>query len=432
MITPVADWQAAVAAHPIRPLDVAALGRLVVVSAHPDDETLAVGGLMHAAGGPVHAAEKIELVVATDGEGAFPELDSRGRADLARVRRRELADALAELGLGGIRVHRLGLPDSALEAGVLADALRPLLAGADAVLAPWTGDPHPDHAAAGHAAAAAAPPDATVWAYPIWMWPWLRPDDPSVPWAAAYSHRMDGDARAVKRAAVARFGSQLRPGPDGQAPILSGAVLEHFDTGVEVVFRRPRAGGAPRARFDALYSGGDGDPWETRTSWYERRKRDVLLACLPRERYRHAAEPGCGPGELTVELAARCDRVDASDFATAAVEQARSATAALPGVTVTDRALPDPGTLPDGIDLAVLSEVLYYLADDDLERTVDRLAAALGAGGDVVLAHWSGDWPADAPRDAAATHAVLLDDLRFTPLVEHTDDGFLLHVLRRR
>lgn len=191
-------------------------------------------------------------------------------------------------------------------------------------------------------------------------------------------------------------------------------------------------GGTPLARFDELYATAGGDPWNTRTSWYERRKRAVLLACLPRERYRNGAEPACGPGALTVELATRCDRLTASDFAEVAVGQARSATAGLAGVTVTRCALPGAEALPGGIDLAVLSEVLFYLADDDLTATVDRLATALEPGGDVVAVHWSGDWPSDAPRDAAATHRVLLDDPRFALLAEHRDDGFLLHVLRRR
>ncbi|WP_300014205.1 PIG-L family deacetylase [Pseudonocardia sp.] len=121
-ITTPGEWAEALAQRPPRPLDPGSLGRVVVVSAHPDDETLAVGGLMRA----VHAAGgEVELVVATDGEAAFPELDSRGRADLRRVRRRELDDALRVLGLGSVRVHRLGMPDSALDADALAGTLAP-------------------------------------------------------------------------------------------------------------------------------------------------------------------------------------------------------------------------------------------------------------------------------------------------------------------
>lgn len=425
--TPQADWRAALAAHPPRPLDPAAFDRLVVVAAHPDDETLAVGGLM----GAVHAAGgDVELVVATDGEAAFPGLDAAGRAELARTRRRELDTALAAQGLGDIPVYRLGMPDSALDAVALAEALAPLLRDADAYFAPWTGDPHPDHAAAGRAAAAAAPVTAHGFGYPIWMWAWLTPDDPSIPWPHAFAHPLDDAARAAKRHAVTCFASQLAAGPGGEPPIVGPAVLPYFDTGEEIVFRVPRTGGAPLTRFDELYAEDGGDPWETRTAWYERRKRAVLLACLPAERYRFAAEPACGTGELTRELAACCDRLVASDFSDSAVAQTVEATAGLAHVEVSRLALPDPATLPAGIDLAVLSEVLYYLSADDLARTVDRVADALEPGGDVVLVHWNG-WPAEAPRDAAAAHRALLDDPRFETLVDHVDEEFLLHVVRR-
>lgn len=422
-----ARWDPLTTAHPPRPLDPGSLGRVVVVAAHPDDETLAVGGLMRA----VHeAGGQVELVVATDGEAAFPALDDAGRAELRRVRAGELDAALAAQGLGDIPVHRLRMPDSALDADALAQVLAPLLRDADAYLAPWAGDPHPDHAAAGRAAAAAAPVTCHGWGYPIWMWVHSATDDPSIPWRHAFAVDLDDDARAAKRRAVSCFASQLGPGPGGEPPIVPPGVRAHFDTGREVVFRVPRPGGAPRSRFDELYAEEGGDPWETHTSWYELRKRAVLLACLPARRYRHAAEPACGTGALTRELAARCDRLDASDFSPSAVEQTVAATAGLDHVEVAGLTLPDAAALPDGIDLAVLSEVLYYLSDEDLARTVDRLADALELGGDVVLVHWDG-WPAEAPRDAAATHRILVDDPRFEPLVEHVDEEFLLHVLRR-
>lgn len=52
-------------------------------------------------------------------------------------------------------------------------------------------------------------------------------------------------------------------------------------------------------------------------------------------------------------------------------------------------------------------------------------------GGDLVVVHWR-EWPAEAPADAASVHRRVCDDDRFVPLVEHVDDGFLLHVVRRR
>ena len=64
---------------------------------------------------------------------------------------------------------------------------------------------------------------------------------------------------------------------------------------------------ADRAYFDQLYAGGQ-DPYGVHARWYEARKRAVLMASLPRRRYRQAYEPGRGAAALTLELAMRCDR----------------------------------------------------------------------------------------------------------------------------
>jgi hypothetical protein len=60
--------------------------------------------------------------------------------------------------------------------------------------------------------------------------------------------------------------------------------------------------------FEAIYAA-DPDPWQVESSWYERPKLAVLLACLPRERYRTGWEPGCGIGVATAALAHRVDRL---------------------------------------------------------------------------------------------------------------------------
>jgi SAM-dependent methyltransferase len=352
------------------------------------------------------------------------------RRELGVVRRAELAAALEVLGLAEVPVHWLGLPDSALHehADALQQALEPLLADADAYLAPWPGDPHPDHRAAGAAAAAAAPVTAHGWSYPIWTWAWTEPDDPAVPWERARVVALDEPARAIRHRAVACFASQVGPGPDGSPPVLAAGLLEHVDRDIDLLFREPRAHSAPVERFAVLYDDGQ-DPWET-DSWYERRKRGVVLASLPREHYRTAFEPGCGTGELTLDLADRCRQVLASDPVPAAVERARSLCRDAPNADVAVAALPDavPG---DVVDLVVFSEILYYLSDAALEATLDRTLTALEQGGDVVVVHWRG-WPAEAPRDAAATHRVLCARPELDVLLEHTDEEFLLHVLRRR
>lgn len=418
-----AAWAGALDRHRPPKFDPAAHDRVVVVSAHPDDETLGAGGVVRA----LHlAGADLSIVVATDGEAAYPGLDARARAELGRARRVELGEALAAQGLSDVPVTWLGLPDSGLDArgDELREALAPVLKDADAWLAPWSGDPHPDHRAAGLAAAAAAPVTAHGWSYPIWMWAWLDADDPSIPWARARSVPVDAAARAARRAGVECFTSQVRPGPDGSPPVLAAGLLDHLDRAVDLVFREPRAASAPVERFESLYA--DGDPWDA-GSWYERRKRAIVLASLPRAHYRHGFEPGCGAGELSAGLAERCDRLDSSDPVPEAVTRAR---AGRPDAHVEVAALPDG--VPDGpLDLVVFSEVLYYLDDAAVAATLDRVLAAAAPGADVVAVHWLG-WPAEAPRDATATHRLLGARPELELLVEHVDEDFLLHVFRRR
>lgn len=97
--TPPWRWSQALAERAVPPFDPGHYGRLVVVAAHPDDETLGVAGTLRAAR---RAGAVITLVVATDGESAYPSFGPGARAELAQARRAELHAA-----------HRLwvGIPD---------------------------------------------------------------------------------------------------------------------------------------------------------------------------------------------------------------------------------------------------------------------------------------------------------------------------------
>jgi LmbE family N-acetylglucosaminyl deacetylase len=427
-VTPESAWRQWLGSPELRPFPEEDHGHAVVVAAHPDDETLGASGLiqrLHERG------TTVGLVVATDGEGAFPRLSPEDKAELGRTRRRELRESLRAQGLGEVDVHRLGLPDSGLtdHAAELAERLTPLLADADVCLVPWPDDPHPDHHTAGEVALRVAPVTAHRWSYPIWMWHWLRPDDPRIPRSRGFVHRLTDERRRRKAAGVSAFESQLKPGPDGSEAILASTMVEHFERGVEVVFRQPPERSAPLARFADLY--GDGaDPWGVTTSCYERRKRAIALASLPRERYGLAVEPACGVGALTAELAARCDRVIAFDPVPAAVRAARRSLSTLSTVEISQGVL--PADLPtEPTDLVVFSEILYYLGDADLAATVDGAVAALRPGGHLLAVHWL-PWAAEAPRDGMAAHRFLLARSGLAPAVEHVDQEFVLHVLIRR
>ena len=191
--------------------------------------------------------------------------------------------------------------------------------------------------------------------------------------------------------------------------------------------RRP----ATAADFDDMFAADD-DPWAYRTAWYERRKRAVTLAALPRERYRLAWEPACAIGVLTAELATRADRVVASDASPRAV-----ALAALPPdvagrVDLSVAQLPAAPPIPPGTaDLVVLSEILYYLDDADRARTVELARDVLAPGGDLVAVHWL-PRADDAHTSGGPVHAWLQSLPGWTGLVHHDDEAFVLDVLRRR
>ena len=410
----------------IRAFDTTLYRRVVVVAAHPDDETLGASGVLQAL--HQHGC-RVDVVVASDGEAAFPVLGTEERAELGRRRRHELTESLQEQGLGDSEVHWLGLPDSGLSDHVdeLVAALRELLADADCCLLPWPHDPHPDHSVVGKAALSAAPVTAHCWSYPIWMWHWTAEESAEIPWRHAHRHTLSDAELGRKSAGIKAFVSQLERGPDGSDPILPSDVLEHFMRDSEVLFREPRRQSAPLDRFRELYATSP-DPWRTTDSWYERRKRAVLLAALPSERYRHAVEPACGVGALTAQLAMRADKVHAFDAVPKAVQATRKL--GVPNITATEALL--PGGFPDeSADLVVLSEILYYLSDEDLRKTVDNAITCLAPGGDLVLAHWR-PWAPEATRDAAEAHELVAGRPELTTLVEHRDEEFLLHVLRRR
>jgi LmbE family N-acetylglucosaminyl deacetylase len=206
--------------------------RVVVLAAHPDDEILGVGALLATFSRRHH---KIVMVWATDGEASHPGSTVMTPATLRRRRREESRRALARLGVVPVASHHLGLPDGGLAAG--SDALRQQLAAivcpGDLVLAPWSGDGHPDHEAIG---AAASQPGTTTWHYPIWMWHWAEPADDRVPWQRL-SVVPVADVGA-KADAIGMFTSQTEPiGPAPEdAPVLPPHVVARFVRPCEWVF----------------------------------------------------------------------------------------------------------------------------------------------------------------------------------------------------
>lgn len=210
--------------------------RLVVVAPHPDDESLGVGGLLHdriAAGGGA------SLIALTDGEGSHPRSQRWPAAALIRARRTERHEAMRRLGAADIAMHAAHLPDGGLARHErdAAAFIQARLCPGDRVLATWRLDGHPDHEAAGRAAAAAcAAAGAALIEYPVWAWHWARPGDVRLPWTRMRRIALSAAARDAKAAALGTFASQLEPDPStGEPAVLGVHVLERFGRAYETV-----------------------------------------------------------------------------------------------------------------------------------------------------------------------------------------------------
>ena len=151
----------------------------------------------------------------------------------------------------------------------------------------------------------------------------------------------------------------------------------------------------PQAYFDGVYRDDD-DPWGFDSAWYERRKYDLTVAALPRERYRRAVEPGCANGALTERLRDRCDQVDAYDLLEGPVGRARERLGDTNGVHVEQAAFPEHWPQGTG-DLVVWSEVAYYLTQPGRDTAADGLQRYLEPGGHLVCVHYT--LPTNYPMD---------------------------------
>ena len=183
------------------------------------------------------------------------------------------------------------------------------------------------------------------------------------------------------------------------------------------------------AYFESIYRDNI-DPYGLRNRWYEQRKRAALMAALPRPRYGRAFEPGCGAAELTVELAARCDWLLASDFSESAVAAAFERTRHLANVHVDKHALPHDWPHSHGpFDLIVLSEVGYFLDGAAMQKIAQCVADSLASDGTLIACDWR---PGFKERVLATdtVHAALVD-LGMSRLVRHEEDDFLLQVWSR-
>ncbi len=406
------------------------LDRLVVLAAHPDDETLGAGGLLAC------AAERgipTCVVIVTDGEASHP--GSASGRDLRRERRLEVVAALQDLAPCA-EVGFLGVPDGGIREH--ADPVRAHVAARlregdghrTLLVAPWWGDDQSDHRVLGGIARELAAAGVRVAGYPIWLWHWGDPNEVVTEgWRVLPLPR---EATEAKHRAMGRHASQLlplSPAPGDEAVVHAG-MRRHFERPFEVfVDAADTTDTPPPDDFDGRYARYADDPWGFDTRWYERRKRALAAATLPHQEYVRALEIGCATGAFTAVLADRCAEVVGVDVSERALERTHTRLGDAPHVHLARMSI--PREWPEGtLELIVLSELGCYWSPADLGRTLDRVERCLDADGALLLSHWR-HRIADAPSTGDAVHAAVAARVAFAPAVRHVEEDFLLEVFTR-
>ena len=197
----------------------------LIVSPHPDDETLGAGGLISLLR---QRDVQVTVVAVTDGECAYDDVP-----ELASMRQDEQTFALAFLGVAENQIHRLQIPDSdvssfeqTLEARLLSIATPDMH-----VIAPWPGDFHPDHEACGRAATSVAKIKQIPISY-YFFWTWHRGNLETLHGLRLASLPLSEREMNARRRALNCHLSQLQH--SGGSPILPDYLLGSMDRPFEV------------------------------------------------------------------------------------------------------------------------------------------------------------------------------------------------------
>ena len=175
---------------------------LVILAPHPDDESLAAGGLI------AHQRERgyaVRLLAVTDGENAY--------ANNSGLRERRIAEqtrAAERLGIPAADIVRLHLPDSGVHEceDVLRERLLPHLSCETHLLAPWPGDFHPDHEACGRVASQAASRSGCRLTF-YFFWTWHRGSPELLRPLPLHAFDLNAEQQAAKAESIGAHVSQL-------------------------------------------------------------------------------------------------------------------------------------------------------------------------------------------------------------------------------
>lgn len=175
---------------------------VLLLSPHPDDESLATGGLLAA---QRERGVPVTLVAVTDGEHAYAE--STG---LGTIRIQEQTAAALRLGIAKDDIVRLHITDSSVKVyqDELVERLLPLVSRETHIVAPWPRDFHPDHEACGEAALELTRRTGARLTF-YFFWTWHRGTPSLLDGLELHAFPLTAAQQKAKADALALHGSQL-------------------------------------------------------------------------------------------------------------------------------------------------------------------------------------------------------------------------------
>lgn len=228
--------------------DISKMGHTLIVAPHPDDESLACGGiisLLQTAGNAVY------VLFISDGSMSHPNSVQYPAASLMELRESEALDALSILGVPAEHAFFLRLKDAQVPLPGAEDfdtavaAMEPLLhkVQPDTVILPWRRDTHPDHRAAWCLMQAVIQKmnlRPAMLEYPLWLWERGQESDLPAPGEVNF-YRIDiSSVLHLKQQAITAHRSQVSGliDDDPQGFRLTAGMLAHFNTSFETFLEK--------------------------------------------------------------------------------------------------------------------------------------------------------------------------------------------------
>jgi LmbE family N-acetylglucosaminyl deacetylase len=208
----------------------------VVLAPHPDDESLACGGLIAEACGQ---GVRGKVVIVSDGAGSHPNSKTYPPDRLGTLREVEARQAGSELGLRPDEMLFLGLPDRFVPCkgeeaeraiGVIVDCVRDI--GAGSLFVSWRHDPHCDHEASYQIARQVQRRAEKVRLFEYVVWGHTLPPSTEVdPIQGGFRIGIEHEVMERKRRAIAAHRSQTTAliDDDPGGFLFSQIDLAHFD-----------------------------------------------------------------------------------------------------------------------------------------------------------------------------------------------------------